>query len=94
MLRVSTHWKNDGTGASLFVEDVSRNKCFSMFECDMIYILYKFVTYLLTLPRIEQDSEWLLYILDSANNVQIMIVPMCANEHQATTVITHATQIQ
>jgi hypothetical protein len=31
-------------------KDVSRNKCFSSFEYHVLYALYPFVTYLLTLP--------------------------------------------
>jgi hypothetical protein len=34
MLRVSTHWKNDGTSVSMLVEDISRSKCF--FRCSNI----------------------------------------------------------
>jgi hypothetical protein len=30
---------------------MSRNKCFSRLEYHMFYVLYPFVTYLLTLPR-------------------------------------------
>jgi uncharacterized membrane protein len=37
----------------MLVEDMSRNKYFlSSFEYHMFYVLYPFVTYLLTLPRL------------------------------------------
>jgi hypothetical protein len=36
----------------MLVEDVSRNKCFFRFEYHIFYVLYPFVTYLLTLPHI------------------------------------------
>jgi hypothetical protein len=38
---------------SMFMEDMSRNKCFSRFEYHMFYILYSFMTHLLTLRRID-----------------------------------------
>jgi hypothetical protein len=42
-----------GTSVSVLVEDMARNKCFIPgFEFHMFYVLYPFVTYLLTLPRI------------------------------------------
>jgi hypothetical protein len=31
-LQVSTHWQSDGTGVSMLVADMSRNKCFSQFR--------------------------------------------------------------
>jgi hypothetical protein len=38
---------------SMLVEDMSRNKCFFFrFEYHMFYVLYPFVTYLLTVPHI------------------------------------------
>jgi hypothetical protein len=45
------------TSVSRFVEDMSRNKCFlSGFEYHMFYVLYLFVTYLLTLPRMRKAA--------------------------------------
>jgi hypothetical protein len=44
--------QSDGTSVSVLVEDMSRNKYFPRFEYHMFYVLYPFVTYLLTLPRI------------------------------------------
>jgi hypothetical protein len=42
MLRVSTHWKSDGTSVSMLGEDMSRNKCFffsgSNVTCFTFYI--------------------------------------------------------
>jgi hypothetical protein len=43
-------WRFRRTGKAM--SDMSRNKCFSGFEYHMFYVLYPFVTYLLTLPRI------------------------------------------
>jgi hypothetical protein len=55
MLAGSTHWYSNGTSVSMLVEDMSRNKFFfSRFEYDMFCVLYPFVTYLLTLPRMFQ----------------------------------------
>jgi hypothetical protein len=51
VLCVSTHWQSDGTSVSVLVEDMSRNKCFFRFEYHVFYVLYQFVTYLLTLRR-------------------------------------------
>jgi hypothetical protein len=48
MMWVSTHWKSDGTDVSVLLEDMSRNNFFPRFEYHMFYILYLFVTYLLT----------------------------------------------
>jgi hypothetical protein len=37
---------------SVLIEDMSRNKCFFRFEYHMFYVLYPFMSYWLTLPRI------------------------------------------
>jgi hypothetical protein len=53
LLRVSTHWQSDGTSVSILAEDMSRNKCFFQVPISYaVHVLYPFVTYLLTLPRI------------------------------------------
>jgi hypothetical protein len=41
---------------SMSAEDMPRNKMFSRFEYHMFYVLYPFVTYLLTLPRNERRN--------------------------------------
>jgi hypothetical protein len=51
MLRVSTHLYSDGTSVSMLVDGMSRNKIISTFEYPMFYVLYQFVTSLLTFPR-------------------------------------------
>jgi hypothetical protein len=38
----------------MLMEDMSRSKCFSKFQYHMFHVLHPFVTYLLTLPRIEE----------------------------------------
>jgi hypothetical protein len=45
--------KSDGTSVSMLQKDMSRNKLsfFFRLEYDMCYVLYKFVTHLLRLPR-------------------------------------------
>jgi hypothetical protein len=35
----------------VLMEDMSRNKCFSQVRISYVFVLYPFVTYLLTLPR-------------------------------------------
>jgi hypothetical protein len=50
MLWVSMHWQSDGTSVLMLVEDMSRNTLF--FQVRIPHVLYPFVTYLLTLPRI------------------------------------------
>jgi hypothetical protein len=35
----------------MLMEDMSRNNCFRRLEYHMFYVLYPFMTYLLTLPR-------------------------------------------
>jgi hypothetical protein len=40
------------TTVSMLVEDMSRKFFFSRFEYHMLYVLYPFVTYLLSFPRI------------------------------------------
>jgi hypothetical protein len=55
LLQVSTHWQIDGTSLSVLVEDMSRNNVFWRFEYHMFYVLYPFVIYLLTVPRM---NEW------------------------------------
>jgi hypothetical protein len=57
MLRVSKHWESDGKNVSMLMEDTSRNKCFSGFEYHIFYVLYPFLTCLVTLPRILWDSS-------------------------------------
>jgi hypothetical protein len=37
VLRVSTHWESDGISVSVWVEDVSRNKCF--FQVRILHVL-------------------------------------------------------
>jgi histone-lysine N-methyltransferase SETMAR len=49
-------WDN----VSMLVEDMSRNKCFSQVGISHVYVLYLFVTCLLTLPRIRRN--YLLHI--------------------------------
>jgi hypothetical protein len=39
----------------MLVENMSRNKCPSSFEYHMFYVLYPFVTHLLTLPRMIKE---------------------------------------
>jgi hypothetical protein len=50
MLWVSMHWYSGGTSVSMLVEDMSRNKYFS--QVQISYVLYPFLTYLLTPPHI------------------------------------------
>jgi hypothetical protein len=50
--RVSTHWQSDGASVSMLAEDMSRNKGFSTFDYHIFYVLYTFVTYLLTLSLV------------------------------------------
>jgi hypothetical protein len=40
--------ESDGTSGSMLVEDMSINNFFPRFEYHMFYVLYPFVTYLLT----------------------------------------------
>jgi hypothetical protein len=47
----------DGTSVSILVENMSRN-FFFRFVCRMFYVLYPFVTYLLTFPRLWKLSEY------------------------------------
>jgi hypothetical protein len=56
VLRASTHWQSDGTIVSMLLEDMSRNNFFSRQEYHMFCVSYAFVTYLLTLPRINQKE--------------------------------------
>jgi hypothetical protein len=51
MLRVLMHY---GTSASIFMEEMSRNTFFPRFEYHIFYVLYLFVTYLLTLPHMKE----------------------------------------
>jgi hypothetical protein len=44
------HTGRDGARVSVLVEDMSRNKCFLRLEYHTFYVLYPFVTYLLSLP--------------------------------------------
>jgi hypothetical protein len=49
---------------------MSGNKCFSRFEYHMFYVLYPFVTYLLSLPRRNDTAyDLLCYSWEMALNV-------------------------
>jgi hypothetical protein len=47
VLRVSTHWQSDGTSVSMFVKDMSRNKCFSQVRISHV-LLFRFICDLFT----------------------------------------------
>jgi hypothetical protein len=55
MLRVSTHCYSDETSVSMLVEGMTGNVS-SRLEYHMFYVLYPFLTYLLTLPRTESNG--------------------------------------
>jgi hypothetical protein len=51
MLCVSSHWQSDGHGYKCRWRIYREINIPSMFEYHMLYVLYRFVTYWLTLPR-------------------------------------------
>jgi hypothetical protein len=60
------------TGKAMLVEDMSRNKCFFFrFEYHMFYVLYQFVTYLLTLPRNNNNNG---NDADNNNNITCLLL--------------------
>jgi hypothetical protein len=57
--RVSRHWWSDGTSISVLVGNMSSDKCLlSTFEYHVFYVLYPFVSYLVTLPCMLKVKRW------------------------------------
>jgi hypothetical protein len=59
----------------MLVEDMSGNKSFSRFKYHMLYVLYPFVTYLLTLPRIMWLQE------SREHSVYAASIPFCPSSN-------------
>jgi hypothetical protein len=92
MLRVSAHWYSDGTSVSMLMEAMPRNNCFRRFEYHMFYVLYPFVTCLLTVPSTFQRMPTLwdhlmktISIISAINNLRhrTNVIWTCVNRDES-----------